>query len=255
MAGSSPWANYSGAAEIVLIVVLMVAAAAVAYAGIRLRLPARPPRPGRAVMIVMIVAWVLAIVALVVCVAVYETQALRAGFQQTKRSDPIAPITLIGVCVVFFVILVVHRARGAGVAVGSATIGALAAPWIFEVPFDLVIMPRAHFDIDPALYRPLLFGPLILTGVMTVALLSLSPVVRVRRVTLWCFAGMLALYAVWGLFGFAYPSATGPTALNALSKVLALVTALTLFLPLRDGSGTPETAQAAAESGSRVGVL
>jgi hypothetical protein len=66
-----------------------------------------------------------------------------------------------------------------------------------------------------------------------VALLSLSPAVRLRRATLWCLAGMLAVYAIWGLYGFSYPSAPGPVTLNVLSKILALVTALTLFLPQR----------------------
>jgi hypothetical protein len=93
----------------------------------------------------------------------------------------------------------------------------------------------------------LLFGPLLLTGITTLALLSLSPVVRLRRTTLWCFAGMLAVFAVWSLLaGFRYPSSPGPLTLNAVSKVLALVTALTLFLPERVQSEAPEPAQEAA---------
>jgi hypothetical protein len=254
MAGSSPWVIYSGTAEIVLIVVLMAAAAAVAYAGIRLSLPARPPRPGRTAMIILIAAWVLAIVALLVCVAVYEVQASRAGFQRTARSNSVTPVTLIGVCVVFFVIAVAHKASGWRVAVGSAVIGAAAAPWLFEVPFDLIILPRTYPVIDPGLYRVLLFGTLILTGIMTVALLSLSPLVRVQRATLWCFAAMLVVFAGWGLFGFRYPSAPGPVTLNVLSKILALVTALTLFLPQRTRPKTLEPAQAAAASNAQTDV-
>jgi hypothetical protein len=102
--------------------------------------------------------------------------------------------------------------------------------------------------IGPGLYRPLLFTPLILTGITTVALLSLSPAVRVQRATLWCLAGMLALFAVWSLFGFSYPSAPGPVTLNALSRILVLATSLTLFLPQRAQAGTPQRAQAAAIS-------
>ena len=84
----------------------------------------------------------------------------------------------------------------------------------------------------------LLLGLLILVGLATLALLSLSPAVRLRRSTLWCLAGMLALFAGWSLFGFSYPSAPGPIALNMLSKILALVTVLTLFLPQRARSKT-----------------
>ena len=48
------WVSYSGTGEIVLAVILAAAAAAVAYAGIKLPLPARPPRPGRTAKIVML---------------------------------------------------------------------------------------------------------------------------------------------------------------------------------------------------------
>jgi hypothetical protein len=255
MIGSGHWAIYSGTGKIVLFVVLAAAATAVAYLGIKLPLPVRPPRPGRPAAILMIAVWVLAIVALVVAVGVYEKQALRAGFQKTTSSNPVTPVTLIGVCVVFFVVLFACKARGWHVALGSAVIGALAAPWIFEVPFDLIILPRTHPVIDPGLYRLVLFAPLILTGIMTVALVSLSPAVRVHRATLWCLAGMLALYAAWGLFGFGYPSAPGPITLNVLSKIVALITALTLFLPPRARHEASDPAQAAAASSPQADVM
>jgi hypothetical protein len=254
MAASSPWVIYSGMAEIVLIVVLAAAASAVAYAGIKLPLPAQPPRPDRTAKIIMLTTWALAIAALLVCVAVYLARASRAGFVHTPRSDPITPLTLIGACVLFVVIALAHKASGWRVALGSAVIGAAAGPWIFEVPFDLIVMPRTYPVIDPGLYRVLLYGPLILTGIMTVALLSLSPAVRLQRATLWCLAGMLALFAAWGLFGFSYPSAPGPIALNSLSKILALVTSLTLFLPQRARAGTQQREQAATASSARPDV-
>jgi len=233
MTGNQEWVNYSGTAEVVLIAGLAAAAAAVAYAGARLPLPARLPRPGRAAGFLMIAVWVLAIAALLVSVAAYETRVYQAGLAHTPRSDPITPVTLTGAAALFVVIAVAQKARGWRVAAGSAVIGAAAGPWIFEVPFDLIIMPRTHPLLDPGLYRVLLFGPLILTGITTLALLCLSPAVRVQRATLWCLAAMLALFAGWALFGFTYPSAPGPVTLNALSKILALVTSLTLFLPRR----------------------
>jgi hypothetical protein len=248
------WVSYSGAAEIVLAVVLAAAAAAVAYAGIRLPLPARPPRPGRTVKIIMLATWVLAIAALLVCVAVYIAQVSRAGLAHTPPANPITPVTLTGAGVLFFAIALAQKASGWRVALGSAVIGAAAAPMIFEFPFDLIIMPRSHPVIDPGLYRPLLFGALILVDLTTLALLSLSPAARLQRATLWCLAGMLAVFAGWSLFGFSYPSAPGPIALNMVSKILALLTALTLFLPQRARSKTPQRAQAAAMS-ARTGVI
>lgn len=248
------WVGYSGTAQIVLAVVLAAITAAIAYAGIRLPLPARPPRPGRAATIMMLAIWVFAIAALVVCVAAYLVQASRKGLltaspagSPSRYVTPITPITLAGAAVLFIVIALGQKARGWRVALGSAVIGAAAGPMIFELPFDLIIMARTYPAVDPALFRLLLFGPLILTGITTLALLSLPPAVRLQRATLWCLAGMLAVFAVWSLFGgFRYPSAPGPLTLNAVSKVLALVTALTLFLPERAHSETPERAQAAA---------
>ncbi len=254
MTGNQEWAAYSGTAEIVLTAVLAAAAAAVAYAGARLPLPARPPRPGRAATITMIAAWVLAIVALLVSVAVYETQAHLTGPGHTPPADRVTPVTLTGDAVLFVVTAIALRAKGWRVALGSAVIGAAAAPWIFEIPFDLVIMARSHPVIDPGLYRVLLFGTLILTGITTLALLRLSPAVRVQRATLWCLAAMLALFAGWSLFGFSYPSAPGPLTLNDLAKILGLLTALTLFLPQRPPAQTPQPAHAATGGSTRDGA-
>jgi hypothetical protein len=70
----------------------------------------------------------------------------------------------------------------------------------------------------------------MLTEITTLLLLRLSPMVRLTRATFFCFALMLAMWAIWALAGFGYPSAPLPIALNMTSKVLAIGTALTLFL-------------------------
>jgi hypothetical protein len=234
------WVSYSGAAKIVLAVGLAAAAVAIAYAGIRLPLPARLPRPGRAAKIMIPAIWVFAIAAVLVCFAAYVVQAHRKGLHTASPRTDVAPITLTGAAILFVVIARAQEARGRQVALGSAVIGTATGLMIFEFPFDLIIMARTYPVVDPGLFRLLLFGPLLLAGITTLALLSLTPAVRLRRSTLWCLAGMLAVFAVWSLFGFSYPSAPGPIALNALSKILALITALTLFLPERVQSETPE---------------
>jgi hypothetical protein len=78
------------------------------------------------------------------------------------------------------------------------------------------------------------------------AILTLSPTVRLARATFISFAAMLAVFAVWALTGFGYPSAPVPFALNVVSKLLAFVTVLTLFLPQRAQPQTepgPDTGQ------------
>jgi hypothetical protein len=253
MTQSGTWVSYGGPAAIALAGALAAGAAAVVYAGIRLPLPARLPRPGKVAGFLLLAIWPLAIAAFPVCAGLYAVHAGREHLTVAAPADPVTPVTLIGVGVIFFVIVVASSASGWHVAMPSAVIGALAAPMIFEFPFDLIVMTRTYPPIppDPALYRVLFFAPLFLIEAITLALLTLSPAARLSQATLWWLAAMLAVFAVWALFGFAYPSAPIPTALNMVSKVLALITALSLFVPPRTEPGleavapaTPATASA-----------
>jgi hypothetical protein len=229
------WSSYSGDARIELAVGLVAVAGAVVYAGTRLRQPVRAVRPGQGIVAVMFLAWAAEIAALLVCATFYIQQYLRDNdlTKLTGASDPVTPVTFSAVVAIFVIILTrggfSFRAR-----LGSAIIGALAAPWIFEVPFDLIVMARtASLQPNPAGYRALFFVPLIGVGITTLALLILSPMVRLTRATFFTFALMLLVFAVWALDGFGYPSVPAPIALNMVSKVLAFATALTLFLPPR----------------------
>ena len=152
----------------------------------------------------------------------------------------------------FVGILYMGRSLSQEARLGSAFIGAIAAPMIFEFPFDLIVMTRTYPAVapDPALYRVLFFAPLFLVEVTTLALLSLSPLVRLSRMSFLAFALMLLIFAVWALFGLGYPSAPLPFAFNAVSKVLAFVVALSLFLPQRGKASTPEPASRSAPLGS-----
>ena len=77
-------------------------------------------------------------------------------------------------------ILHIGRSLSQEARLGSAVIGAIAAPMIFEFPFDLIVMTRTYPAVspDPALYRVLIFAPLFLVEFTTLALLALSPLVR-----------------------------------------------------------------------------
>ena len=231
MTTEGTWIGYSGTARIGLAVTLLAVAGGLAYAGTRWPGPLQARRPRPAVANLMLAIWVLAITAFLACVSVYVHQ-LRQDFPgRTAPTDPITPVTIIGVGIVFFVILT-SSTLGPVARLGSAVIGALAAPMIFELPFDLIVMTRTYpIPPDPALYRALFFLPLFAIELTTLALLTLSPMVRLSRATLLSFALMLAVFAVWALAGFGYPSAPVPITLNVVSKILAFVTALTLFLP------------------------
>ena len=236
------WVSYSGTARIVLAIVLLAAAGGVAYAGTRLPLPARPARPGQGARTFMLVSWGFAIIAFLVCLPIYVKHARQEHLFHAAPADPITPVTVICLAVIFIIIFLVGSSHGWRIALASAAIGAAAAPMIFEFPFDLIVMARTYPPLppDPALYRVLFFIPLFLVEFTTLALLTLSPMVRLSRATFFFFALMLAVFAAWGLSGFAYPSAPVPFALNVLSKILAFVATLNLFLPQRALASAPD---------------
>ena len=212
MTTEGTWIGYSGTARIGLARVLLALAlaGALAYAGTRWPGPFRARRPRPAVAHVMLAIWILAITAFLVCASVYVHQARRDFPGRTAPTDPITPVTVIGVGLVFIVILSYSR-LGTVAKLASAVIGALAAPMIFELPFDLIVMTRTYpIPPDPALYRVLFFLPLFAIELLMLALLTLSPMVRLSRATFLSFAAMLAVFAVWALSGFGYPLCSPP---------------------------------------------
>jgi hypothetical protein len=52
---------------------------------------------------------------------------------------------------------------------------------------------------------------------------------------------MFAVFAVWALFGFAFPAEPLPLVLNIISKVLCFVAAIMLFVWRPDGEGFPSS--------------
>jgi hypothetical protein len=228
------WASYSGDARIWLAIGLLAAACCAVWAGMRLRLPIRLARPGPAGRFATITAWAASILALLVCVAIYVNQGTQniraAGMSAPVVRAPIMPVTLTADAVLF-VVIVSRSSPTVETRLVSAVIGAMAAPMIFELPFDPFVVARIPgFPLEPRGYVALVYVPLVLTEITTLLLLRLSPMVRLTRATFFCFALMLGVWAVWAMFGFGYPSAPLPLAMNMTSKVLAIGTALTLFL-------------------------
>jgi hypothetical protein len=250
-----PWVNYAGAAKIWLAIGLLVVAGGLVYAGIRLPLPvravraARAARAGKKTAIVMLAAWAAAIVALLVAASIYVRWYVHAwqGIASGPPPDHVAPVTFTAVVVVFIIIFM-RSPRGSKASLAGAFIGAIAAPFIFELPFDLIIMARVHpeYPVGPGLYLDLLFALLLLVDITTLLLLRLLPMVRLTRATFYSLALMLGVFAIWALAGFGYPSAPVPLTLNIVSKLLAFATVLTLF-PLRHRA-TESTREGAATS-------
>src|SRR6185437_12239833 len=232
------WVGYGGDAKIELAAGLLAVAGCAAYAGVRLRRPVRAVRPPTSVVVLMFSLWAAALIAFLVGLGVYVKQFvhdypdIRSGVH-----NPITPVTLLAAAAIFGIVMTRTGWRYQ-TRLGSAVVAAMAAPMIFELPFDLIVMARTYPALppDPALYRAVFFTPLIMVELTTLWLLTLSPMVRVRRSTFFCFALMIGVFGIWALFGFGYPQSALPITMNVVSKILAFITALTLFLPdrLRD---------------------
>jgi ABC-2 type transport system ATP-binding protein len=229
------WVSYGGDARIELAAGLVAVAGCAVYAGSRLRRPIRAVRPPASVVVLMFSLWAIALFAFLVGLAVYVRQYVH-DFPHIGSAvhDPITPVTLLA-AVALFGIIMTRTGWRFPTRLGSAVAGAMAAPMIFELPFDLIVMARTYPALppDPALYRTVFFTPLILVELTTLSLLTLSPLVRVRKSTLFCFALMIGVFSIWARYGFGYPQSALPITLNVASKILAFITALTLFLPDR----------------------
>jgi hypothetical protein len=227
------WSSYTGSSSFILAGVLLLATVVLTYVGVRFRQGKPGTRPGKFLSALLISSFVLAILTFLPAVGAYGLAEVQQGINFTS-TDPITPVTLTAAIVTFFVILYLTHKRGARTAIGSATVGTIAAPLIFELPFDLIVMWQTFPPSPPSLYTPLFFFPLFLVEILSFALLTLSPVMRLSKVTFFLLAGMFFVFAVWALAGFAYPSTPFPIAMNMLSKIVAFAVAISLFLRARE---------------------
>jgi hypothetical protein len=225
------WSPYGGSNSIILAVVLFIVTGVLIYLAIRLHHPTEVKRPGKFLGASLVMIWVLSVTTFLVAATIY----VRALYQQvghfTGPVNPITPVTMISAVLAFFVIVSLAGRSAFWIAIASAIVGTIAAPMIFELPFDLIVMWRTYPPAPEVPFTLLFFFPLFLVEVSSFAMLMLSPLVKLSRYTLFLLAGMFLIFAVWALFGFAYPAAPIPIALNMISKILAFATAVSLFLP------------------------
>jgi hypothetical protein len=224
------WASYSGGEAFALAIVLLLVAGGFAYAGTRLRGPLKLGQPGATAAAFMIAIWLLSIYSVGIATFVYGLQIKQAypGFV----APHVRVGTFVDALVSFLVILYLTRRWRWKVALASAVIGTAAAPMVFELPFDLIVMARTNpaIPLHPMLYRQLFFLPLFLVEFSTVALLTLLPSMRVTAYAAYAIAGMFVVFAVWAAFGFAFPADPLPLGLNVISKILCFVAAIMLFV-------------------------
>jgi len=226
------WFPYEGASAAILGITLLSVGLILTYGGTKLKGIRGVKTPGRAVSVFLLLIWVLSLLTFLVAVIAYGTQLYQEHFLGTLPANAITPVTEISAVLTFVIIAFVSRGHGLKIALLSAFVGTAAAPMIFELPFDLIVMGRTYPPIPPSptLYRLLFFLPLFVVEVSTFSLLTLSPLTKPSKYTLFSLASMFYVFAVWAFLGFSYPSNLLSIALNDVSKVLSFVTAITLFV-------------------------
>jgi len=225
------WYPYAGSSSIILAVVLLIVTGVLLYFATRLHHPVAVKRPGRFLSVALVVMWLLSVTTWLIAVITYALTLYQQVGSLTRPANPILPVTMTSALVTFIVIAFLARRSGFWGAFVSAIVGTIAAPLIFELPFNIIVMWRTYPPHPGTLFTLLFFLPLFLIEILSFTMLTLSPVMKLSRWTLFFLAGMFLIFAAWAMFGFAYPATPLPTALNMISKVLSFVTAVSLFLP------------------------
>lgn len=234
MTRNETWSPFVGSSSILLTLVLVVIAGGLVFWGVRLKRPITFQGPGKFVGFVLVVLLLVLITDFIVSIGAYVLALEQQRVHFVTPNNPITPYTLASAVVSFLVILTLAKKSGPRIAVGSAIVGTMAAPMIFELPYDLIAMGRT-FPPDPGpLYTLMFFLPLFGIEFTCFALLTLSPLTRISRLTLLLLASMFLVFAIWAASaGFGYPDAPWPLACNVISKILAFVIAVSLFVPER----------------------
>jgi hypothetical protein len=225
------WESYSGNATLILAAVLLVAAIVLAYLGSRLHRRITLKRPGKFIGSSIVLVWLVSGFSFLISALTYWRALVAQVGNFTQPNNPISPITALSGLITFIVIILLTRKNGFKQAFVSAIVGTIAAPMIFELPFDLIVFGRTYPPNPAVEYTLLYFLPLFSVEISSFAMLSFSSAMKLSRYTLFALAGMFFVFAVWAIDGFGFPFTAIPTALNGISKVLAFAVSATLFLP------------------------
>jgi hypothetical protein len=227
------WVPYSGNSAIILGAILFVIAGVFILSGFKLKNLLQVKIPGKAMTGMLVAFWILAINTFLTNASVYAIQMQQVKLIGTQPANPITIVTLVFAVISFMVIFIVNIETGTKVAFWSAVAGAMAGPMIFELPFDLIVISRSYPSIppNPDLFRGLYFIPLFSLELITISFLFLSPLMKLSKQTLFSLGGMFLVFAIWGFLSFSFPYTTEFIVLNVVSKALAFVTVVTLFLP------------------------
>lgn len=137
MSHSGNWSPYTGSSSIILAVLLFVVTCILVFVATRVARPITVKRPGKALGISIVVIWVLSVATFLIAIIVYALALVKQVGHVTSVVDPISPITdtsALDSFVVIGVLAYFANRSGFWAALGTAMVGTIAAPMIFELP-------------------------------------------------------------------------------------------------------------------------
>lgn len=236
------WHPYEGTSALILAAILLAVTSVLAWLSTRLHGRIGVERPGKLVTSTIVIVFLLSVFSFLEAQRAYMLELRNqlaplfpSATGHVHPRNPITPITVFCGLASFVGIIMLTRKHGVWRALVSAVVGSIAAPFIFELPFDLIVMTRTHPPNPAGVYTPLFFLPLLAVAVSSFAMLSFSSAMKLSKYPLFCLAAMFFVFAIWAFLGFGYPSTPILIALNGVSKVLAFAASVTLFLPYKTG--------------------
>lgn len=158
---------------------------------------------------------------------------------------PIFPITILSAIATFAFAAYMSRRGGMISSFGNGFLAFIAGPMVFELPYVLIVMPL----VKAPLFATILFvSPLFGIIFTTFGLLLLSRKIALTKNSVYSFAAMIFVFALWALDGYAYPTNALTITLNSISKVLGFVCIAALYLR-SSPEATTQSQEKLAETG------
>jgi hypothetical protein len=216
------WPPYAGSSALLLSLLLVLVGIGLVMLGRRMTKEVNFPKMGKIVGAIVVVIWAFSILTFL---KINKDLARYTG--AAGNLGPIFPITLATAFCTFAFVAYVSRRDSVLASLGNGFLAFIAGPMVFEFPFLLIVIPRVKAPLVPAL---IFLVPLFTIIFTTLAMLMFSRRVAITKSSVYLYAAMIFVFAVWALEGYSYPSNPTAFTLNAISKVLGFAAVGAMFV-------------------------
>jgi hypothetical protein len=217
------WPPYKGLSAIALSLILFAISGGAFFAAQRMKEAIKLPKMGKVLGAIVIVIWGFSIIFFL---GINKLFAKYTG--GASNLGPIFPITITSAVVIFCYAAYVTRRGGPLSSLGNGFLAFIAGPMVFELPFALIIIPLVK---APVVAEILFLIPLFTIVITTLSMLLLSRRIALTKNSVYLFAAMMFVFALWALDGYHYPTDLVTITLNGVSKVLSFACIAALFFP------------------------